>query len=186
MLVFVQVLITVVIGIANLLVVTMSRNKKTVVIVTIIISIFILIFTWILVNPLKKNPSLDLSQYLGHPMNEILEVVPDYELKKKDDGEIKYSAPNLSITGKNEDYLTRICLTGAKSEYSFDGVLLGMSHDDAVKELEKKGYVKKEDLSGNGWEVYHLKNIYIEIHFSDQWIDKMYCAATGYFFDFSK
>lgn len=184
---FVQVLITIVIGIANLLVVTMAKKHRIAVVVgTICISILILIFTWKTVNPPGKNPSRDLSQYLGHPMNEILEVVPDYELKKKDDGEIKYSASNLSITGINEDYLTRICLFGVKSEYSFDGILLGMSHDDAVKELEKKGYVMKEDLSGNGWEVYHLKNTYIEIHFSDQWIDKMYCVATGYFFDFSK
>ncbi len=218
--IFVQVLVTIVIGIANMLVVTMARHHEAVVIGTSIISIFILIFTWKIVNPPKKNPFLDflamakqhklviisfvililigfivyfqknpsrdLSQYLGHPMNEILEVVPDYKLVKKDDGEIKYSAQNLSITGRNEAYLTRIRLSGSKSEYSFDGILLGMSHDDAVKELEKKGYVMKEGLSGNGWKVYRLKNTYIEIHFSDQWIDEMYCAAAGYCFDFSK
>ena len=215
---FVQMLIEIVIGIANMLVATKTRHQEAVIIGTIIICILILIFAWKIVNSpqknlsldflamvkqhklvivsfviligfivhFRKNPSRDLSQYLGHPMNEILEVVPDYELKKKDDGEIKYSAPNLSITGKNEDYLTRICLFGAKSEYSFDGICLGMSHDDSVKDLVEKGYIMKEDLSGNGWEVYHLKNTYIEIHFSDQWIDKMYCAATGYFFDFSK
>lgn len=197
---FMQVLITIVIGIASLLVVTMTKHhhKKVVVFITIFISAVILIITWRIACPVipveifpedystaeSKDTDVietDLAQYLGHPMSEILNVVPDHKLEKNDDDEIKYSAPNMSITGKNQNYLTRIYLSGTESEYSVDGILLGMAHDEAVKELDKKGYIKKDDLSGNGWEVYRLKKTYIGMHFSDQWIDEMYCSVVGYF-----
>lgn len=195
---FMQVLITIVIGIANLLVATMAKQRKVVVFSTIFVSAVILIITWRMANPVipveilpedystaeSKDTDVietDLAQYLGHPMSEILNVVPDHKLEKNDDDEIKYSAPNMSITGKNQNYLTRIYLSGTESEYSVDGILLGMAHDEAVKELDKKGYIKKDDLSGNGWEVYRLKKTYIGMHFSDQWIDEMYCSVVGYF-----
>lgn len=195
---FMQVLITIVIGIANLLVATMAKQRKVVVFSTIFVSAVILIITWRMANPVipveilpedystveSKDTNVietDLAQYLGHPMSEILNVVPDHKLEKNDDDEIKYSAPNMSITGKNQNYLTRVYLSGTRSEYSFDGILLGMAHDEAVKELDKKGYIKKDDLSGNGWEVYRLKKTYIGMHFSDQWIDEMYCSVVGYF-----
>lgn len=195
---FMQVLITIVIGIANLLVATMAKQRKVVVFSTIFVSAVILIITWRMANPVipveilpedystveSKDTNVietDLAQYLGHPMSEILNVVPDHKLEKNDEDEIKYSAPNMSITGKNQNYLTRVYLSGTESEYSFDGILLGMAHDEAVKELDKKGYIKKDDLSGNGWEVYRLKKTYIGMHFSDQWIDEMYCSVVGYF-----
>ena len=197
---FLQVLITIVIGIANLLVATMTsqRHRKVVVFCTAFISAVILIIIWRMVDPVITVETTledystvesqdtyvietDLAQYLGHPMIEILNVVPDHKLEKNDEDEIKYSAPNMSITGKNQNYLTRVYLSGTESEYSFDGILLGMAHDEAVKELDKKGYIKKDDLSGNGWEVYRLKKTYIGMHFSDQWIDEMYCSVVGYF-----
>ena len=143
---FMQVLITIVIGIANLLVVTMTKHhhKKVVVFITIFISAVILIITWRIACPVipveilpedystaeSKDTDVietDLAQYLGHPMSEILNVVPDHKLEKNDDDEIKYSAPNMSITGKNQNYLTRIYLSGTESEYSVDGILLGIS-----------------------------------------------------------
>ena len=176
----------------------MAKQRKVVVFSTIFVSAVILIITWRMANPVipveilpedystveSKDTNVietDLAQYLGHPMSEILNVVPDHKLEKNDEDEIKYSAPNMSITGKNQNYLTRVYLSGTESEYSFDGILLGMAHDEAVKELDKKGYIKKDDLSGNGWEVYRLKKTYIGMHFSDQWIDEMYCSVVGYF-----